>query len=205
MLVWIMLIEYTDRYRLYNKLITYHGDKFNRDFIELVYVTLDAWNMNSRGAKLLEFGKFENSILDNKNLLLKLKKFNIRNIELAFDDLHELFNKLKLVETKAPLVTFTKTLHFMLPELVVPIDRKYTLSFFGINNYQLNNNSYMVFEGIHRGFCEFANKVAETGNDLIWYANNARKGNSAMTWLTSEAKIIDNIVIGYQKLYSKCI
>lgn len=151
MLVWIMLIEYTDRYRLYNKLITYHGDKFNRDFIELVYVTLDAWNMNSRGAKLLEFGKFENSILDNKNLLLKLKKFNIRNIELAFDDLHELFNKLKLVETKAPLVTFTKTLHFMLPELVVPIDRKYTLSFFGINNYQLNNNSYMVFEGIHRG------------------------------------------------------
>ena len=77
---------------LYNKLITYHGDKFNRDFIELVYVTLDAWNMNSRGAKLLEFGKFENSILDNKNLLLKLKKFNIRNIELAFDDLHELFN-----------------------------------------------------------------------------------------------------------------
>ena len=54
---------------LYNKLITYHGDKFNRDFIELVYVTLDAWNMNSRGAKLLEFGKFENSILGKRSIM----------------------------------------------------------------------------------------------------------------------------------------
>ena len=185
---------------LYNKIISYNGNKFSKDFIELLYVTLDAWNMNSRAANLSEFDDFKKSILDNKNLFKKLENLNIRNIEEAFDTLKDLYNNLNLVGTNSPLVTFTKTLHFMLPELVVPIDRKYTLSFFGVNNYQLVNNPYEVFEGIHKGFCDFANAVAATEKGLSSYLEN---NTDNLTWLTSEAKIIDNIIIGYQKSRTK--
>ena len=77
---------------LYNKIISYNGNKFSKDFIELLYVTLDAWNMNSRAAKLSEFDDFKKSILDNKNLFKKLENLNIRNIEEAFDTLKDLYN-----------------------------------------------------------------------------------------------------------------
>ena len=178
---------------LYNKIISYTGNKFSNEFIELLYVTLDAWNMNSRAAKLSEFSDFKNSILDNQTLFKKLENLNIRNIESAFDTLKDLHNKLNLVSTNSKLVTFSKTLHFMLPELVVPIDRKYTLNFFDVNNYQLTNNQY-------KGFSDFANAVASSEKSLTSYLKNSKDG---LTWLTSEAKLIDNIVIGYQKLLAE--
>ena len=46
--------------------------KFTDDFIELVYTTLVAWNMNARGAKLSDYSLFRDSILKNKDLIIKL-------------------------------------------------------------------------------------------------------------------------------------
>ena len=46
--------------------------KFKTDFIELVYVTLVAWNMNSRGAKLSKFTEFEKSIKRNQKIISRI-------------------------------------------------------------------------------------------------------------------------------------
>ena len=67
---------------LYNQILRYtFAEKFSEEFVELVYVTLSAWNMNSRGAKLNEFASFKETILDNKTLFEKFKNVNIEKIE----------------------------------------------------------------------------------------------------------------------------
>ena len=71
--------ETTLNYRAYDpgiylyKLIfnfTYE-DKFSNEFIELVYATLCAWNMNSRAAELTEFNDFKKSIIENKSKIIR--------------------------------------------------------------------------------------------------------------------------------------
>lgn len=115
--------------------------KFEDRFIELIYVTLSAWNMNSRGAKLSDFEEFRGSIKTNKKHIMDLSGYRIEEIrEIEFENiikiLENLFNDLKLVgknkndKEKPRLVTFSKTMHFLLPDLIVPIDRTYTLIFF---------------------------------------------------------------------------
>ena len=102
------LTEVRENYRpfdpgwyLYNKLLS-ENEKFKDEFIELVYVTLSAWNMNSRGAKLSEFSIFKKSILNNKDKLQNLSQLKIEKLsEVQFNsvlqDLELLFNNLTLV------------------------------------------------------------------------------------------------------------
>ena len=160
-----------------------------------MYVTLEAWNMNSRGAQLSDFDKFKKSITDNKTLLSDLEEYNIRDINYAFDKLETLYNNLDLVKTKSKLVTFTKTLQFILPELVVPIDRKYTLNFYSINPNRLDQGPFGIFKSIHSDFCNFIN-TADYNREIL--SRRIIKTPDELTWLTSETKIIDNIIIGYQ-------
>ena len=59
---------------LYNKIFEFKfSQKFSEDFIELLYVTLSAWNMNSRGAKLSDFSVFSESIKEHKSDFKKLE------------------------------------------------------------------------------------------------------------------------------------
>ena len=76
--------------------------KFEDKFIELIYVTLSAWNMNSRGAKLSDFEEFKSSIKINKKCITGLSEYKIEKIrEIEFENiikiLEQLFNDLKLL------------------------------------------------------------------------------------------------------------
>ena len=169
--------------------------KFEDNFIELVYVTLSAWNMNSRGAKLSDFQKFKNSIRINKNLILNLSRYKLNNIsEKDFDvtikTCELLFESLNLVATDKPrLVTFSKTLHFLLPDLIVPIDRTYTLKFFYNNTNFIKDlpNQFKKFSEIFTECSKFAFKAKlESRIDTNWNQNIP--------------KVIDNLIIGYSKI-----
>lgn len=176
---------------LYKKVLEYkYEDKFSHEFIELVYVTLAAWNMNSRGAKLSNYDQFEKSVLDNKDFFDKLNSKKLEELEEDdYDNLRLLFDKLKLVASRTPLVTFSKTMHFFLPETVGPIDRKYTLKFYKGNTNVPGKfeSQFELYKEIHEGYSNFANIV-----DLTKYIK--KDG-----WNRSVPKIIDNIIIGYQK------
>jgi len=201
------LKEVNDNYRsldpgwyLYRKLC-FEKDinkKFEDDFMELVYVTLSAWNMNSRGAKLSDFQKFRESIRSNKESILKLSKYKINNFsETEFDDVvnisEYLFKNLNLVATDKPrLVTFSKTLHFLLPDLVVPIDRTYTLKFF-YNNTNVDKDLNLQFQKFSSILNECLKFTSKTRLDLKLNAS----------WNQNIPKIIDNIIIGYSKIKRK--
>lgn len=173
--------------------------KFEDRFIELIYVTLSAWNMNSRGAKLSDFEDFKGSIKTNKNQIVNLSKYRIEKIreiefEIVTKRLEHLFYKLKLVgknknnKEKPRLVTFSKTMHFLLPDLVMPIDRKYTLNFF-YDNVSINPKLNLQFK-------KFSHIFKECSSFALKSKLNSKLDNN---WNQNIPKIIDNIIIGYSK------
>ncbi len=174
---------------LYRKVLEYKfKDKFKDDFLELIYVTLAAWNMNSRGAKLMDFPIFVKSIKEHQADFEKLKNAKIENLEKYKETLEKLFFELKLVATnKPPLVTFSKTLHFILPELIAPIDRRYTIRFFyGTSDNKCFKSKEAQFETFWKIETAFS-KFAQT-KDLSKYIDDY--------WNRSVPKILDNAVIG---------
>jgi len=183
---------------LYKKILEINNfeNKFSDSFIELVYVTLSAWNMNSRGAKLAPFHQFKESLLKNKFLLTKLKnkKLGYKNkheLQSDLDIFKELFYKLDLVGKNKPrLVTFSKVMHFIFPELTFPIDRAYTLNFFyGHTNLSKDlEKQFEIFSSIFIASNEFVLKNNELGN---------LKDNN---WNFNVPKIVDNLIIGWVRL-----
>ncbi len=176
---------------LYKLILSYpYEKKFSHEFIELLYVTLTAWGMNSRSAKLSDFEDFEKSIISNKDNFDSLKAKKITELDNdCFVKLQTLFDNLQLVKSDVPLVTFSKAMHFILPDLIGPIDRKYTLTFFdGYASIDKDkDNQFFQFMQIHAKYMNFAKAV-----DLTKYIDD----NS---WNRSIPKIIDNLIIGYIK------
>ena len=80
-------------------------------------------------------------------------------------------------------------MHFFLPDLVVPIDRKYTLSYF-YKNVGIAKDRSLQFEKFKEIFHEFWRFASE--NSLEGYKDNV--------WAKNIPKIIDNVIIGYGKL-----
>lgn len=186
---------------LYKKLMVIpSGDYYSKNHVELIYVTLSAWNMNSRGAKLSEFEDFYDSIVSKKNDIESLRRYECgkiidSEIPALLTSIDKLFNSLKLVgknkngEEKPRLVTFSKTMHFLLPNLFIPIDRTYTLRFF----YNHTNISKKI------------EKQLEKHNQILLAANQFSKKHDLhpyidTNWNLNIPKIIDNLIIGYQRL-----
>jgi hypothetical protein len=170
------------------------NDKFTDEFIGDVYKTLEAWGMNSRAAKLKERSAFIQSLKNNKDLITHLDGYTLPNLGKAESTLKKLFDSLELVETKSKLVTFTKTMHFYHPKLVVPIDRRYIYSYFFTGDMPSEpKEQWDAFLAIERAFSAFSQKVG-----LETYVNSKSEWNIAL------AKIPDNMIIGYTKLKEEC-
>jgi len=187
--------RYDPGWYLYRLISRYDDkDKYSHEFIELVYVTLSAWNMNSRGAKLNEFDMFKKSIINNKILLEYFTDKSINdvvNIDIQ-NNLKELFFKLKLVYRNKPLlVTFSKFLHFYFPKLIVPIDRTYTCKYFYGNTSIPSKleGQFEKFIQIEKEFSEFSKR-------------HYLKKYLTKDWNLCETKVMDNMIIGYIKLKS---
>jgi hypothetical protein len=170
-------------------------EKFVGDFIELVYVTLAAWNMNSRGAKLAEWYSFKESILEHKEDFIRLERYRLDSLTdtdmdwILEKEVPKMFFEMNLVGANKPrLVTYSKVLHFFLPDLFVPIDRKYTLAYFygNTNVPQDLNGQIERFCELFREFRKFASsaQLADKKDDV---------------WNSNVPKIIDNMIIGFQK------
>jgi hypothetical protein len=152
-------------------------------FLELVYITLVAWDMNARGAKMKYFDEFKENILKNKRLFCELAKFKLEKLnEIDFIQvqalLGKLYDNLEMMKSKGRLVSNSKVMHFLLPDLVMPMDRQNTLMFyFGYT---------MESKGKFLKIIEASFKISKQ-IDLGKFLDNE--------WCLSIPKIIDNAVI----------
>ena len=93
-------------------------------YIELIYATLVAWNMNTRRAKMEYFDSFKASILANKISFVqlssqRLETLNEATIKEVKKQIEGIQKKMHLMYSARRLVSNSKVMHLILPDLVM--------------------------------------------------------------------------------------
>ena len=123
--------------------------------------------------------------------LEKIKIWDIKQGDYYFTqrEISSILSKLSISKSQAQLVAGTKVLHHVLPDLIPPVDRNYTLRFFGINTMLPSQKpAEVIFPHLFRPFV----KIANSCRDVI----KSNIDNINENWNTSFTKVIDNAIIG---------
>lgn len=186
--LYIELIGKFRRSQEYRKLILKDSS-----YIQLAYRTLEAWNMNQRGARLADFRSYERSITENIERLSSLSRYRLETLNRAqsdslLADLWVLFNNLVVMTTKARIVGVSKTLHFLLPDLIMPVDRANILSllYLGGRYSSEPQKEFADFKDILLAYSKLAQHLGLSTVDV-----------DGVGWNMSIPKLIDNAIIGF--------
>lgn len=159
----------------------------DEQFQRALYKTLRAWGIGARGSRLKPFDAFAASLSRLKEPVAELETAIIDDqrldISATIDTLWALQSQLPIVENAATLVPVTKALHHVLPDLVVPMDREYTQTFFGWHNPQFQYGQRTCFAEAFGAFVEIARLVNPSQ-----YVNRG--------WNSSRTKVLDNALVG---------
>jgi hypothetical protein len=102
-------------------------------FSERVYAVLCSWGMHRMGmggSKMREFDDFKSSLLAIWPLAMQLQNkipLNLNNSDWL--DLKQIFCGIRCMASRTSLVGNSKVMTHLLPDLVPPVDREYTLRF----------------------------------------------------------------------------
>jgi hypothetical protein len=155
-------------------------------FLRSLYETLRAWGIGSRESRLRPYQAFADELSRHTNYVSALETFTIDDERLDAGDVGQgvwtLLDRLSIVDNKAKLVSGTKTLHHVLPDLVVPMDRAYTQAFFGWHNPQFQYGQRECFLEAFEAFACIARSV----NPASYVGPD---------WRSSRTKILDNAVV----------
>lgn len=164
----------------------------NTEFHRAIHRTLEEWDMNKRGARLTSLDNLKDSVVTYRESFVELYEYKL------YDDIYDdmttikkiverIFCNLKVMESKRRIVGVSKALHFLLPDLIMPIDSKYTMTaFYGYNKYQ--SSAKKEFED----FWEIVEKTYEIAERLELRPEDA----DGELWKLSVPKLIDNAIIG---------
>lgn len=158
---------------------SYLSSEYN---LEILYATLLAWDMNSRGAKMKYFDDFCTSICTCLDGFIRLEDQLIRNAEDLFkvrEILRGLYEKLHLMKTGGKLVSNAKFLHYLFPDFLMPMDRQNTLQYFYGNT---NESIYKYME-----IMDFSFEILRDRTKVEIHLDNE--------WNRSVPKLIDNAII----------
>lgn len=184
--------------------------------IELIYATLTAWGMHrmgQKGSKITEWEEFKKLFRKNQKLLECLRNqyltmVNSKNDEYSkiLKSLSDVFKSLKISTSNQNIVMNSKALFHVLPDLLPPIDRQYTVRFFTkrpdewLNNKgsfrpisNLPSDVDRQFE-IYSLICTKIKDLA-TNTNLGQYVEGERERNNVYP-----AKAIDNAIVNYIKI-----
>jgi len=168
-------------------------------FFDYLYAALTAWGlhrMGERGAKLSEPDLIRGSFQKVSHHIERIQGYRISELredqvsEIA-DAVSSIIEQLQVSATRTQLVAGSKALHHILPKLVPPVDREYTLRFFFGNT---TNAGLDRFSPIFSAYCHIAQQ--QKGRIL-------RRLEEHREWDTSETKVIDSAIVGFQKLKGK--
>jgi hypothetical protein len=159
----------------------------NDDFLESLYRTLKAWGIGGRASKLVPFPQFVEALQARGADIAAFDGMTIDDPQLnqgiISRRLWRTIEQLGIVENESKIVPGTKALHHILPDLVVPVDRAYTQTFFGWHNPEFQYGQGDFFSHSFATFVEIARR-----------ANPAQY--VGIGWNSSRTKIIDNAIVG---------
>lgn len=169
--------------------------------LEYVYATLASWGMHRMGrggSKMRSFEVLSQSVQALKGRIAEAQTFDFREMsEIKWAILREIFNGIKVMASGTTLVGNSKVMHHMLPNVIPPIDREYTLWFL-LGNTNVKNDLetewLLMKDIISQFFIPVASDTAFFAKAEQWIK---RRGDCP--WDTSVLKVVDNLVIGSRK------
>jgi len=166
--------------------------------LEYVYATLASWGMHRMGkggSKMQNFDIFCKSIAPLRERIARAQKFTLPTMtDHAWNTLREIFCGINIMATGTSLVGNSKVMHHMVPNVVPPIDREYTLKYLRGNKNIKNDVDAewkLMRDIISKFFCPVASDSAFVKIATTWIGQQDR-----FPWDTSILKVIDNLVIG---------
>jgi hypothetical protein len=184
-------------------------ENIDRDFdryLEYIYATLVSWGMHKmgpKGPKMVEFEDFRASIIRIKKEIKKARRLRLEEIGKFKDEdyklIRKIFDSIEIMRNNSVLVGNSKIMSHLLPDLIPPIDRQYTLRFFSNSNRtslpsvpQDKEKQYELFEKL----LKYAFGPISSDREFIKFAKNKIKDKKKFKWDTSIPKVIDNLIIG---------
>ena len=108
--------------------------------------------------------------------------------------LKNIFQRIKVMASSTNLVGNSKVMHHMIPNIVPPIDREYTLQYLG-ENTNIQNNLALEWQ-IMRGIIQDFFIPVACNRELLYNASQWMARKDEFPWNTSVLKVVDNLVIG---------
>jgi len=171
-------------------------------FSEYVYAVLASWGMHRMGrggSKMREFDEFNDSLRLVWPLALRLQGKTPGNLcESDWDSLKMVFCGIRCMASGTSLVGNSKVMAHLLPNLIPPVDREYTLKLL-FRNSQITNGIEVEWKKLLQILSGFFYPVAQStafqSKAEEWIVHSDR-----FKWDTSPLKIVDNLVIGFSKM-----
>jgi len=167
--------------------------------LEYVYATLASWGMHrmgSGGSKMCAFADFGASVERLKEKIIRAQGFAATAMtEGAWANLREIFSGITIMASRTLLVGNSKVMHHMMPNIVPPIDREYTLRYLCGNTMFPNDpeKEWQTMRALISGF------FIPVATDKTFAAKTEHWIAAKRPWDTSPMKIIDNLLIGARK------
>jgi hypothetical protein len=168
--------------------------------LELIYATLTSWGMHRMGkggSKMKSLEEFAGSILPLVPQIQQARAFTPANMrEEDWQLLRSIFVATEVMASQTKIVGNSKVMAHLMPNIIPPIDREYTLKFL-TGHKNIKNDLEAEWKWmrviIEKLFIPVA--LDENFQQLAhqWMADPTRH-----PWDTSIFKIIDNLIIGRQ-------
>jgi hypothetical protein len=170
-----------------------HSDQF----LDYLYATLASWGMHwmgPGGPKLAKMSQIKDSLVAQEASIREVQSLSMCTIPSAHvshvtSAVWDILDSLWVGTSRTKLVANSKALHHLLPDLVPPIDRAYTLRFF-YDNKTLSKGDEATFKEIYPYF----HRIAVTRREQIM--SHLGTGMN-----TSETKVIDNAIVAFVRTH----
>lgn len=157
-------------------------------FTSLLHETLQLWGIGRRASRLAPLDAFRERLAAVASHVVALDGLDIGTDELDTDSvttrLDHLIREVGVVDNQSVIVAGTKTLHHLLPDLVPPMDRRWTGAFFGWWPIDPQARQTAIFTQAYQAFI-----------DIALSTSPARLVGAG--WRTSTTKVLDNAVVAY--------
>ncbi len=176
-------------------------DSDRQRYLDSIYATLASWGMHRMGpggSKMADMALFKASVDALWEDITAASSISYHSIsEADWTLLKKIFDGIRIMQSETRLVGNSKVMAHLVPNIIPPIDRAYTLKFLK-GNTMIKNDVQHEWATMRNIISEFFIPVAKDSgfqtraqawiNDLQTYP-----------WDTSEFKVIDNLLIGAGK------
>jgi len=192
-------------------LLNQNNNFLSKGHLNMIYAVMPSWGMHrmgTKGAKMVDFNIFENEIMKHKNDFLLLRKLDYRNVDINII-VKLLTENIHVSTTNSYLVSSSKVLHHIIPNLVSPIDRNYSIRFmrktksnFGKDAMNITNEEAYALIFLQ----EMYKFLTINHEKMSRYIINVSENNICdYNFNTSLTKIFDNLIMAYVKEYNGSI